>query len=811
MQTAEIQRRLADLLRRARPHRRAVRVARHRRPRPAVHGRRHGAVHPVPHRRGARALSARRRACRSASAPTTSRRSARRPRHGTFFQMNGNLSLRRLLQGAGDRATPGSCSPPRRADGGLGFDQKDLWVTVYEDDDEAIELLEEDRRSSRRAHPAPRQGAQLLVAPGSRARQVPAPRSSSTAVPRTASTAAPPPTTTRYVEIWNLVFMQYLIAERAARRTTSTSSASCRRRTSTPAWAWSASRSSSRASRTCTRSTRCVRCSTRAVELSGRPLRRGPRGRRADARHRRPRALVAHAHDRRRDAVATRAAGTSCGGSCAASSARCACSGVDAPTLRRAVRRVPPRHARRVPGRRGGVRPHRRDWRSPRRRRSCAPSRAAPRSWMSPSPRRSRRAAQALAGDTAFLLHDTFGFPIDLTLEIAEEAGLTSTATRSTRPMHRAAHPRQGRREGEEGRARRPVRVLASSARRARRSSPATTTSRPSPRPRHHRRRASAQIAPSRATIAEVILAESSLYAGVRRPGGRQGHDRRRRVRPRGARRADARSRGSSATPSQVRSGEVAVGDAATTVVDPRVPACGALRRTRRPTSIHAALRQTLGQEAHQSGLVQQGRLHAARLLVEPALCARRPAAEIEEIANNAVRDNLEVDDAHPAARRGEGARGDGPLRREVRRHRADGRDRRTLVARAVRAAPMCAPSAEVGLVNLVGESIGRLHQPPRRGARRPGRVPRPRGRAGDRESSSPRRSRPPASSSRTASPMLVAQPRRRPRRRSPRSRRASSPAGCPLSLSTRSVWVGCSPWSRMWESCSRSMSCAAS
>ena len=33
--------------------------------------------------------------------------------------------------------------------------------------------------------------------------------------------------------------------------------------------------------------------------------------------------------------------------------------------------------------------------------------------------------ASQLAGDTAFLLHDTYGFPIDLTLEIAEEAGLT--------------------------------------------------------------------------------------------------------------------------------------------------------------------------------------------------------------------------------------------------------------------------------------------------------------------------------------------------------------------------------------------------
>src|SRR5690606_11534239 len=32
---------------------------------------------------------------------------------------------------------------------------------------------------------------------------------------------------------------------------------------------------------------------------------------------------------------------------------------------------------------------------------------------------------ETLAGSEAFLLHDTYGFPIDLTLEIAEEAGLS--------------------------------------------------------------------------------------------------------------------------------------------------------------------------------------------------------------------------------------------------------------------------------------------------------------------------------------------------------------------------------------------------
>jgi alanyl-tRNA synthetase len=36
---------------------------------------------------------------------------------------------------------------------------------------------------------------------------------------------------------------------------------------------------------------------------------------------------------------------------------------------------------------------------------------------------------QTLAGPEAFLLHDTYGFPIDLTLEIAEEAGLNVDRT----------------------------------------------------------------------------------------------------------------------------------------------------------------------------------------------------------------------------------------------------------------------------------------------------------------------------------------------------------------------------------------------
>ena len=116
------------------------------------------------------------------------------PRHGTFFQMNGNFSF-------GDYFKEGAISfawellTTPEADGGYGFDPKDLWVTVYKDDDEAIELW-------KRVAGLPDERIQRLdkdtnywhtgqPGPPARAR-----RSSSTAAPRTASTAAPPPTTT---------------------------------------------------------------------------------------------------------------------------------------------------------------------------------------------------------------------------------------------------------------------------------------------------------------------------------------------------------------------------------------------------------------------------------------------------------------------------------------------------------------------------------------------------------------------------------------------------------------------------------------
>jgi alanyl-tRNA synthetase len=250
-----------------------------------------------------------------------------------------------------------------------------------------------------------------------------------------------------------------------------------------------------------------------------------------------------------------------------------------------------------------------------------------------------KKGSSALPGDTAFLLHDTFGFPIDLTLEIAEEAGLT---------VDRAAFDRlmMEQRTRAKADAKAKKRALADlsvySEMRAAGETvftgydylqtesrilgilvdglPATTT--------------------SVGDIAEVILAETALYP---ESGGQA---------------ADAGSivgtgfdlevldvqrpvKGLISHTVQVRSGEVSVGADATSVVDPvyRHSAAQAHSATH---LIHAALRQTLGQEAHQAGSFNKAGYMRLDFSWNQAL-STETRSEVEEIANNAVRDNLEV------------------------------------------------------------------------------------------------------------------------------------------------------------------------
>ncbi len=284
-----------------------------------------------------------------------------------------------------------------------------------------------------------------------------------------------------------------------------------------------------------------------------------------------------------------------------------------------------------------------------------------------------------------------------------------STARRSTRLMPAQRTAREGRRRrrrraqlADLSRVRRLPRA------RARRSSPATTSSRRETpvlgilvdgrlgaiAPRRGRSPRSSSPRP-RSTRSPV----------ARRPT--RGCDRRRRLRPRGARRAEA-GQGPHQPHRAGAPGEVAVGDAGDERGRRRCTGTRRRRRTRRPTSC-----------TRPSGRRSAARRTSRARSTRPATCGStspgtrrsrpRRAAEIEEIANNAVRDNLEVDDAHPAARRGA---------RRPARWRCSARSTATRCAMVDIGGPwsreLCAgihvrSSAEVGLVNLVGESSGRL------------------------------------------------------------------------------------------------------
>ena len=132
-------------------------------------------------------------------------------RHGSFFQMAGNFSF-------GDYFKEGAIPlawellTNSTGDGGFGFAEDRLWVTVYDDDDEAAEIWHRDVGVPRRAHPAARPERQLLAHGGSRPGRpvlgdLLRPRS------RARTDGGPIVDEERFLEVWNLVFMQYALTE----------------------------------------------------------------------------------------------------------------------------------------------------------------------------------------------------------------------------------------------------------------------------------------------------------------------------------------------------------------------------------------------------------------------------------------------------------------------------------------------------------------------------------------------------------------------------------------------------------------------
>ncbi|MEY2694904.1 MAG: alanine--tRNA ligase [Actinomycetota bacterium] len=128
-------------------------------------------------------------------------------RHGTFFQMNGNFSFgdyfkKEAIGFAWELLTG------KLEDGGLGFDPERLWVTVYNDDDEAIGYWLE-QSSVPRERIQKRGMRDNYWSTGQRGPAGPCSEIYYDRGPQYGAEGGPEADEDRYIEIWNLVFMQY--------------------------------------------------------------------------------------------------------------------------------------------------------------------------------------------------------------------------------------------------------------------------------------------------------------------------------------------------------------------------------------------------------------------------------------------------------------------------------------------------------------------------------------------------------------------------------------------------------------------------
>jgi alanyl-tRNA synthetase len=556
------------------------------------------------------------------------------PRHGTFFQMNGNFSFgdyfkEQAIEYAWELLTASE------SDGGLGFQEKDLWVTVYKDDEEAIKFWKKtaglpDERIQR---------LDMDTNYWSTGQPGPAGPCSEIFFDRGATygqDGGPATDDDRYVEIWNLVFMQYLRGEGAGKNFEILGELPKKNIDTGMGMERVAFLKQGVENMYETDQVRPVL--DRAAELSGR------------------RYGADHDDDVRMRVIADHVR----------SSLMLMSDGVTPSNegrgyiLRRLMRRTirsmrllgvdAPSFAELFPASRDAMKHsypeveteyHRIE------RLALAEEEAFLRTLASGTSildlavaKTKSEGTPALASDTAFLLHDTFGFPIDLTLEMAEEAGLTVD-----RDAFDALMMQQ--------------RTMAKADAKSKKSTLADLSVYGDFRALGETVFTGYEYLQSETTIlglivdgasvtsasvgqiAEVILAETSLYA---ESGGQE---------------ADAGTivgngyelevldvqrpvKGLTSHKVQVTTGEVSVGAPATTIVDPDWRR-GATQAHSATHLIHAAVRQVLGQEAHQSGSYNKAGYMRLDFSWNQAL-SPETRSEIEEIANLKVRENLEVD-----------------------------------------------------------------------------------------------------------------------------------------------------------------------
>jgi len=250
-----------------------------------------------------------------------------------------------------------------------------------------------------------------------------------------------------------------------------------------------------------------------------------------------------------------------------------------------------------------------------------------------------RSGGTSLQGSEAFLLHDTYGFPIDLTLEVAEEAGLSVDRDAFDALMH---EQRSRAKADAKSRKRALADLSVYSAFRA--QGETTFTGYTDLETESTVLGLLVDGVPAdRATqgqIAEVILAETALYA----ESGGQVADKGSIVGPGFELEVlDVQKPvpGLVSHTVEVARGEVGVGQPATTVVD-AVNRRAARQAHSATHLVHAALRDTLGKTATQAGSLNRAGYLRFDFTWAQAL-SEATKSEIEEISNNAVRDNLEV------------------------------------------------------------------------------------------------------------------------------------------------------------------------
>lgn len=617
------------------------------------------------------------------------------PRHGTFFQMNGNFSFGDYFKEQAIQFAWEFLTKPE-SDGGLGFSPDDLWVTVYEEDDEAIGFWKQ--HSSLPDERIQRLGKDTNYwSTGQPGPAGPCSEIFFDRGPEYGIDGGPATDDDRYVEIWNLVFMQYQIADVRSKYDFEITGELPNKNIDT-GMGLERVAFIKQGVDNMYEIDQVRPVLDRAAEISGRPY------------------GAVHEDDVRMRVIADHVR----------SSLMLIADGVSPSNegrgyiLRRLLRRTvramrllgveAPTFPELFPASRDAMRDAYPEVASDYDRISRIAyaeeetflrTLAQGTTILDVAVERAKQdGAPSIGGDTAFLLHDTFGFPIDLTMEMAEEAGVhvdrTAFETLMSEQRARAKADAKSKKTA----------IADLSVYSAFRAKGETTFL------GYDALEAETRVlgiivggvSVDRAVagdIAEVILGETSLYAESGGQDADQGSivgngfdlevlDVQRPV------------SGLWSHTVQVRSGEVGVGDAASTVVDAEYRR-GATQAHSATHLVNAALRDILGPEALQAGSYNKsGYMRLDFSWSQPVSLETR--SEIEEVVNTAIRTDLEVSTRilpiDEAKALGAQALFGEKYGAEVRMVDIGGPWSRELCG-----GTHVASSAQIGLVNLVGES----------------------------------------------------------------------------------------------------------